>query len=419
MTVPSLRGASRICGVLLLCLVALGTFAKDAAPASDDPVIEARMLRIAGELRCLVCQNQTIADSHAGLAEDLREEVRILLRKGESDEQVVKYMTDRYGDFVLYRPPVKPTTLLLWFGPGAAAGSPVAGGESSGTAQGDGAHALNAEQVAAMIAQLAERLKSRPDDAEGWQMLARSNVVIGKHAQAIEAFKEAARLRPDDANLLADYADALAMTNNRSLDGEPGQLIERALKLEPNNPKALALAGTAAFDRRDYKAAVRHWEKLVRVEPADGPFAQQVQGSIAEARQLAGMPPAATLVADAAAPTALAQVSGTVSLAPALKGRVAPDDTLFVFARAVDGPRMPLGIVRKRVSDLPLQFTIDDSMAMSPDAKLSSASRVIVGARISKGGNAMPQNGDYQGLSPAVAVGSAGLKLVIDQEVSK
>jgi cytochrome c-type biogenesis protein CcmH len=116
-SVASLRRACRICGALLLCLVALGTFAKDAAPASDDPAIEARMLRIASELRCLVCQNQTIADSHAGLAEDLREEVRILLRKGESDEQVVKYMTDRYGDFVLYRPPVKPTTLLLWFGP--------------------------------------------------------------------------------------------------------------------------------------------------------------------------------------------------------------------------------------------------------------------------------------------------------------
>jgi cytochrome c-type biogenesis protein CcmH len=104
--------------VLLLCLLAARVVAADAPPAAQDPVIEARMMRIAGELRCLVCQNQTIADSHAGLAEDLREEVRIMLRKGQSDEQIVRYMTDRYGDFVLYRPPVKPTTWLLWFGPG-------------------------------------------------------------------------------------------------------------------------------------------------------------------------------------------------------------------------------------------------------------------------------------------------------------
>ena len=108
---------ARMCAWLLLAMLSLAAFAKDAPSAATDPVVEARMLRITGELRCLVCQNQTIADSHAGLAEDLREEVRIMLRKGESDEQIVKYMTDRYGDFVLYRPPVKATTMLLWFGP--------------------------------------------------------------------------------------------------------------------------------------------------------------------------------------------------------------------------------------------------------------------------------------------------------------
>ena len=108
----------RILAAVLLALTSLGAFAKDAPNAAADPVLEARMMRIANELRCLVCQNQTIADSHADLAVDLREEVRVMLRKGESDEQVLKYMTDRYGDFVLYRPPVKATTWLLWFGPG-------------------------------------------------------------------------------------------------------------------------------------------------------------------------------------------------------------------------------------------------------------------------------------------------------------
>ncbi len=108
----------RLLIALFLVVLSFAAAAKEAAPAAADPALEARMLRITAELRCLVCQNQTIADSNAGLAEDLRNEVRTMLREGKTDEQVVKYMTDRYGDFVLYRPPVKGATLLLWFGPG-------------------------------------------------------------------------------------------------------------------------------------------------------------------------------------------------------------------------------------------------------------------------------------------------------------
>lgn len=103
--------------VLFLLLGGGQAFSNEAAPAADDPALEARMLQIAAELRCLVCQNQTIADSHSGLAEDLRAEVRDMLRKGASNQEVLDFMTARYGDFVLYRPPVKTTTWLLWFGP--------------------------------------------------------------------------------------------------------------------------------------------------------------------------------------------------------------------------------------------------------------------------------------------------------------
>ena len=106
------------CLVFLLASVQLAG-AKEAAPAAEDPVLEARMMRIAAELRCLVCQNQTIADSSAGLAVDLRSQVREMLARGENDKQIIDYMTARYGDFVLYRPPLKTTTALLWFGPGA------------------------------------------------------------------------------------------------------------------------------------------------------------------------------------------------------------------------------------------------------------------------------------------------------------
>jgi len=109
---------SLLLAVLLATLLGCAAHAKDADPAAADPAVEARMLRIAAELRCLVCQNQTIADSHADLAVDLREQVRTMVRRGDSDAQILQYMTDRYGDFVLYRPPVKSTTWLLWFGPG-------------------------------------------------------------------------------------------------------------------------------------------------------------------------------------------------------------------------------------------------------------------------------------------------------------
>ncbi len=102
---------------LVLCAVLSTVQAKEAAPAAADPVLEARMQKIAVELRCLVCQNQTIADSPAGLSDDLRREIREQLQRGASDEQVVQYMTDRYGDFIRYRPPVKGSTMALWVGP--------------------------------------------------------------------------------------------------------------------------------------------------------------------------------------------------------------------------------------------------------------------------------------------------------------
>jgi cytochrome c-type biogenesis protein CcmH len=267
-------------------------------------------------------------------------------------------------------------------------------------------------QVLAMIEQLEQRLKARPDDANGWVMLARSYGVLGRHAESADAFRKAVMLRPDDASVLADLALAVAMANNRQLEGEPAQLIERALKTDPQNRKALAFAGMVAFERKNYALAVKHWERLEQLANDSGPAAQPLRNSIAEARRLAGLAPAASAAA-AGGP----QVSGTVSLAASLKGRVSPDDTVFIFARAVEGPRVPLAILRKRVADLPLQFTLDDSLAMSPAAKLSGAAKVIVGARVSKSGNAMPQAGDLQGLSAPIAVGTTNLQIEIAEPV--
>jgi cytochrome c-type biogenesis protein CcmH len=292
-------------------------------------------------------------------------------------------------------------------------------------------------QIEEMVQRLADRLKDKPDDPTGWSMLARAYTAQGKFDQALPAFKRVMELRPNDAQAMADYADAMAVINNRSLDGEPEQLVAKAVQLDPANVKALSLAGTIAFNKAQYPQAVSFWERAVQAaDPASG-FATQLKGALDEARKRAGLPdaPGATAIAAApAAATAPAQaqapapaqppaaavgttVSGRVSLDAALQGKAAPDDTVFIFARAASGPRMPLAIVRKKVSDLPFDFVLDDSTAMSPASKLSSAAQVVVGARISKSGNAMPQPGDLQGFSAAVAPGAQKLNVEIKDVV--
>ncbi|MEP7099545.1 MAG: tetratricopeptide repeat protein [Burkholderiales bacterium] len=273
-------------------------------------------------------------------------------------------------------------------------------------------------RVNAMIEGLAERLKTHPDDADGWRTLARSYAALGRHAAAVDAFKSAVRLHPDEPALLAEYAFSAAVLDPYAASGEAARLIERALQLDPLNPKALALAGTLALDRKDYPGAIAHWEQLARIEPADGPIAKQLQFSVLQARQLAGarggIVPAG-LQSDSAA-----RVGGTVTLAPALRARVSPNDTVYVFARAAkvgNGPRMPLAVLRRQVKDLPLRFTLDDSLAMSPGARLSSADRVVVGARIARAGGAQARDGDLQGVLPETALGRDDLKLEINEVV--
>ncbi len=287
------------------------------------------------------------------------------------------------------------------------------------------AAAQSAQQVQldAMIEQLAQRLKEKPDDADGWSMLGRSYNAQGKMALALSAYKKALELRPDDAQALADYADALAVTNNRSLDGEPERLIQKALGLDPKNVKALALAGTIAYNRADFRLAAAHWQQAVSASDPQSEFTRQLQGALDDARQRAGLPvlaaagstPSAPAGPGAAAANDASAVSGTVSLSEAARAKVQADDTVFIYARASSGSRMPLAILRKKVGDLPLDFRLDDSMAMSPAARLSGAPQVIVSARVSKAGTAVAAPGDWQGQSAAVAPGAKGLRIEISE----
>ena len=268
--------------------------------------------------------------------------------------------------------------------------------------QGD-PQAVSAAQVEAMVGRLAARMRENPEDVEGWKMLGRSYSVLGRFAEAADAYAKAAVREPRDAQLLADFADALAMARGQSLEGEPEKLVLRALEIDPNNLKALALAGTAAFGRNDFAGAAAYWERMLPHVPPNSEDARTIRENVAEARKLTG--------------TASAVLKGTVSISPALKAKASPDDVVFVFARAVEGPPMPLAVARTRVRDLPYEFRLDDSMAMTPQAKLSAFPRVVVGARVSKSGNAAAQPGDLQGASAPVANNASAVDVVIDSTV--
>jgi cytochrome c-type biogenesis protein CcmH len=272
-------------------------------------------------------------------------------------------------------------------------------------------HAASGEQLEQATERLAARLKDTPQDGEGWALLGRSYAVLGRHAEAVSALRRADSLVPHDAALLADLADALAMVQAGRLTGEPMQIVRRALKADPDNAKALALAGTDAFDRRDYRSAVRYWRRAVAAAPPDSELAASLSASLEEARSLAGMPSAAMT------PSASASVSGRVVLASNLVADVSPDDVLLLFARAENGPRMPLALIKARVKDLPLDFVLDDASAMLPALRLSSAERVVVVARISKSGTAEAQSGDLQGATSTVRVGASGLRVEIAEKL--
>lgn len=277
--------------------------------------------------------------------------------------------------------------------------------------------------VEGMVGRLAERLEKNPDDPRGWMMLARSYYVLQRMPEAAMAYAKAAETIKDDPDLLADYADALAMSQDRRIEGKPLALVKQALALNPTHTKSLAMAGTEAFYRKDYPGALSYWERLLPLLPSDSEMTKSVVGGIAEARELGGAK-APQKAAGSAAPVvkstssaSIGSVSGKVTLGPGLASKAGPEDTLFIVARAVNGPRMPLAVLRRRVADLPTEFTLNDSQAMSPELKLSGFPEVIVSARISKSGNALSQPGDLQGMSAPVKVGTKGVAIVIDKVV--
>jgi cytochrome c-type biogenesis protein CcmH len=293
------------------------------------------------------------------------------------------------------------------------------GGTATEPGSGKSLKALSDEQLERMVAQATQQTEKEPKNTSAWAMLAHSYEMLGKFSEAAKAYTQLALLLPKDAQVLADYADVLAVAKGRSFKGEPFELLQRALALDPKNTKALVLAGSAYMEQDDAKQAVAFLERA-RSTSTDADFLRQIDASIAQAKAPAVVPAAgASAAAAASAPVAatvsVGKISGRVWLADELRAKAPAQATLFLYARPVEGSRMPVALLRKKVSDLPLNFTLDDSMAMVANSGLSKFATVVVVARVSARGNVTPQAGDLEGVSAPVAVGAKDLKLEITE----
>ncbi|HTN66218.1 MAG TPA: c-type cytochrome biogenesis protein CcmI [Burkholderiaceae bacterium] len=281
------------------------------------------------------------------------------------------------------------------------------------------AHPAAEQDFERMVSGLAQKLEKDPDNLKGWAMLARSYKALERPLEAEKAYDRAGAYLDGDAQLLAEYADLAATNAGGKFAGKPMQLIEKALKVDPNNTMALWLAGTAAFKLQDYDQAIGVWSRLLQQLPPDSDDARTLQGAVNEARAKGGKAaPAGSgktgKSGAAGAPTGNASVSGKVELDPALAAKAAPGDVVMIIARA-PGMRIPVAVMRAHVSSLPLDFKLDDSLSMTPEARISAAGTVEVEARISKSGMAQPEAGDLLSPVQTAKVGARDLRLRVDR----
>jgi len=288
-------------------------------------------------------------------------------------------------------------------------------------------------QLLQMAESLAQKLNDKPDNLQGWVMLGRTYRTLEKFDASVQAYDRALKLSADD-DLKLERVEVLAMKSQGNFEGEPWNVIRDILQRDPQNYGALLMAGSASYSHEKYADALKYWQQARKPLAADNPDVPGLDEAIASVQQKLGMPaqvakgPSAQINATqpaASAPSANTSgaasngltVSGQVSIAEALKGKVKPSDVVFIYATPANGERMPLAIFKTTVAQLPLAFTLDDSTAMTPERKLSGAGEVLVKVRVSKSGNAMPQSGDLAGTLGPVKVGAKGLKLEIKDQI--
>ena len=310
--------------------------------------------------------------------------------------------------------PVAAFALYFWLGNPASLVADAQSATAPAMAGAAGEH-----DFMSMIRKVEERTQANPDDGEAWTMLAKSYAATEQWPKALQAYEKAAGLLPREASVLSGYAEALAITGNLVLTGKPMELVRQALEIDPEDIKALELAGINAFREGDFAQSSAYLKRMYGLLPPESPYAQDILAAQQEAERLAqsGVPElsASPPAADRTAPIAAgAAIRGSVDVAPALKSGLADTDVLFLFARSGPGGP-PVAAIRASAGQLPLEFVLDDSTAMNPGNTLSQHKQVTLVARLSKSGNPMAQPGDLEGTVANVKVGATGVKIMIDQ----
>jgi len=273
------------------------------------------------------------------------------------------------------------------------------------------------EAVQQMIVRIKARLKQKPNDPKGWIMLARAYTYIQQFGPASDAYQTALKYNKDNPDLLASYADVLTAAYGGKIAEKSLKLILKALKLDPNHPKALNLAGTAYYQSGNYKQALVYWSRLHKVLPPGSQYVSAIEISINEVRKKLGMEPIAVKPIIAKAGKAFV-ITGIITVDQKLKKSLTGKETVFIVARAVSGSKFPIALLRKTAADLPLKFQLDDNTKMSPRSKLSNQQKVIVFVRILRHGGVKPQKGDLESEILTISRdNSKDLKLTINKTV--
>lgn len=417
-----------------------------------------RYQQLSEELRCPKCQNQNLADSDSQIAADLRRELHQQLLDGKSDEAIVDFMRERYGDFVLYKPRVQRNTLLLWLGPVAlvlavavllwrsrrsfvavvepapacadkAAVIPAVPVSSArlvnlaslvvlvavavgslmlyrhlGALQalqitdlgqqvfsGQLSPEKQAQQQELLLAELDEWLANHPDDERFTYMRARLLSEAGMWDRAVQDYQHLVSVFPEQDNILAEYAQVLFLQHDRNMTPDALAFLKQALQVNPHNVTALGLLGMAAFEQKDYRAAVDFWQRLLRTIPPGTPQAETIAEGVARAREMGGL---------SAERTASPDIRLSVQVSIATKATAKPDETVFVLLRAVNGPRMPLAAVKTTVAALAQPVLLDTaSSPMRGQLDLAAIESFEVVVRLSRSGQPMAAAGDWEGVS--------------------
>lgn len=290
-----------------------------------------------------------------------------------------------------------------------------------------------------MVKQLEAKLEKEPENIDGWVMLGRSYMAMKRFPEAVQVYDRAMKINGEHVGLLLAYGEALGTNAGNNFMGRPAEMINKAFDLDPENPNTLWMSGIVAYQQSNFQTALERWEKVesrltpqsrelktvgdaiddarakLGLPPIDRPLPKIAQGGMGMGRPANMGQPGNMGRQGSAASSAKSTIQVEISLSPELSAKTKPGDLLFIYAKALSGPPMPLAAARKRVSDLPLTLQLDDSMAMMPQMKLSSFPKVLVGARVSLSGTPTAQSGDLEGeVKPVTPGQSEPVKLVIN-----